>query len=286
MKHFYLIFVIGTFFAATSCEQEVTFDFDYTPELCFNCVLNPDSVIQAHLSLTQPLTDTTARRWLEGATIVMREDGQSLGQLEDRGNGLYMLPVKPRAESRYDVTVDVKGHPQLSASTVIPPVPDINLVILDEREAFHYKVFDIEIGITDTQGENFYWIYDMHYYYSIFSEDTLYLTSDIYIDSPYADGFNRFYEIEYAEPYFYSGYVRIPDKEFQDSFHRFNMYYCSKWLFILSLDEHYDKYIKSYYLNRDYFLQELPFGEPIQIHSNIKNGIGIFGSLNAFIHEF
>jgi len=47
---------------------------------------------------------------------------------------------------------------------------------------------------------------------------------------------------------------------------------------ILNADEHYNKYLKTTIINRIKETSDLPFFEPVQMYSNIKNGYGIFGS--------
>lgn len=267
-------------FCIVSCEQDVTFDFEHTPELCFNCVLNPDSLIESRLSLTQALTDATVLQWIEGASIIIYEDGQSLGQLEDQGNGRYTLPVNPRAESRYDVTVDVKGYPQLSASTTVPPVPTVNIIGHDKNDKY-LKI----VEIVDSEGENYYWLYSLFFYGY---KGPYYLYASVSTDSPFADSFNREYDDEAVYfGYYYHYYCRLPDIGFEGKTHHF--YYPagdSTRFFCQSTDMHFDKYMKTSLQIHINTWDELPLKEPVQVYSNIINGTGIFGSYNSVMHQF
>ena len=46
-KILFQIIVLLTFI---SCEKDVTLEFNNMPKLCFNCILNPDSIITASLT--------------------------------------------------------------------------------------------------------------------------------------------------------------------------------------------------------------------------------------------
>ena len=47
---------------------------------------------------------------------------------------------------------------------------------------------------------------------------------------------------------------------------------------ILTVDEHYDKYLKTSIQMRMLENQVIALNEPVQIYSNVENGYGVFGS--------
>lgn len=64
------------------------------------------------------------------------------------------------------------------------------------------------------------------------------------------------------------GILSFYDKAYQNEINLF-----------LDADIHYDKYLKSTIKQRMNDGDNLLFNEPVQIYSNIENGLGIFGSV-------
>lgn len=270
----WLLFVFSLFI---SCEKEVVLDFNRPVKLCLNCVLNPDSIVSARLTLSRNIENESTFEPVEGASIILYENEKELGAFTSFGNGDYHLNHYPLPSNNYKITVSHTDFQNLSASTVVPQKPKVthNSDTIEFSEQGHFYVLDINYSIHDKPGLNNYWIYSKYIRHGIA------YTSGSFsgINAPFLDDFNR--EIDtntkYGFVYFY--YVRISDIGYDGSILSFKMSgETESFTNFITADEHYDKYIKSSVKARLNSEGDLPFREPVQIYSNIENGYGIFGS--------
>lgn len=269
-----LIFGLTLF---TSCEKDVTFDFDKPSKLCLNCILNPDSTISARLTLSRNIENSTTFQPVEDATIVLYENGTELNTLTSKGKGDYSLNYNPKHQNEYKIVVLHPDFENLEATTVIPQQPVVyhQSDTLQFIEAGPFYLVDVHYEIHDTPGATNYWLYWKHTMHGVTYSGGGFLS----LNAPFIDDFNRRLDSDAEYGFVYSYYVRISDVGYEESTLGFNSNgRTGSFSNFLSADEHYDKYIKSsvkVHLNTE---GELPFREPVQIYSNIQNGYGIFGS--------
>jgi hypothetical protein len=275
---FILIIILGvTLFS--SCEKEVTFDFDKPAKLCLNCILNPDSTITARLTLSRNIENSSTFQPVDDATIVLYENGTELGTLTPAREGNYYLDYFPEPLSEYEIAVLHPDFENLTGSTAVPqkPIVDHRPDTLEYSEQGLYYLLDVHYEIHDTPGRTNYWLYGKHTVHGVTYSGGGFFTSSL--NAPFIDDFNRQTDTEAKYGFAYSYYVRISDIGYDESILRFSTYgKTGLSTNFLSADEHYDKYIKSSVKARMNSEGELPFKEPVQIYSNIENGYGIFGA--------
>lgn len=270
---FFIIIVILN----TSCEQEVTFDFNKPVRLCLNCILDPDSIITAKLTLSGTIKDNSTFSAVDDADILIYEDGSEIGSLTNTGEGNYQMDYYPKPLKEYTITVRHPRYENLSASTTVPQKPNVQHKsdTLEFNEQGRHYVLDVNFEIHDTPGTTNYWMYNKH----TLHEMTYSGVSTFSINAPFIDDFNRVTDTDakYGIKYWY--YIRISDAGYEGKILRFNTWgKTDSYNCFLSADIHYDKYLKTSvktHLNSE---NDLPFKEPLQIYSNIENGYGIFGS--------
>ncbi len=250
-------------------------------KLCFNCILNPDSLISGSLSLSQSISEDTFFKKVDHAIIQLKKDGQIIGLIKNTGNGIYSLDIKPWSGSLYEITIKADGYPELRASTLVPKKPLVtykldNPVLHASGQSFAYTSYSNTISIHDTAGVNRYWLYRLSEHPSM----GLMLSAFIDVNSPLADDFNKVIDATFPLGYYYDYYyLRINDTSkdgLELTFSTTN--YDKDVLFFMDADEHYDKYLKSTIKQKMNNGDNLLFNEPVQIYSNIENGLGIFGS--------
>jgi hypothetical protein len=272
-------FMILTLFLF-SCEKEVTLNFEHEPQLCLTSILNPDSIINARLTLSQALNNTNILVPVKNATINLFEENSFVGQLKETENGYYYLELKPKSGKKYNIVVETDEHKTLSAATTIPYSPKIlyQKDTIGYTDYLHWAIFNMDVKLFDKIGEDYYWLYE-----------TLTLKGRNYgggcreINAPFVDDFNRTFDPDYDYGYTHFLQIRLTDENFDGQILEFTI---PEFLnrdefqaqYFLSADKHYDKYIKTTLINRMEETSELPFYEPIQVYSNIENGYGIFGS--------
>jgi hypothetical protein len=64
-----------------SCVQDVNLEYDHEPKLCLNCVLNPDSIITATLTLSHALDNSENFEKVNNAIIKLFENDSLKGEL-------------------------------------------------------------------------------------------------------------------------------------------------------------------------------------------------------------
>jgi len=277
MRKFIVLFSIPLAFV--SCEKDLDTKVVVSPKLCFNCILNPDSLIHGSLSLSQSISEDKAFVKIDHAIIELKKDGQLIGAMQNTGNGIYRLNIKPVSGSFYEISIGAEGFPVIHASTTVPEKPIVSYR-LDNRESHDqglylpFYTYRITYDIQDKPGANRYWHYKMRYIYN----DGFYgLFFDI--NSTIIDDFNKVTDSSQKYGYYYRDYLRINDIQADGKTLTFtDLSYDKDVVYFMDTDEHYDKYMKSTIKQRINDGDNLLFNEPVQIYTNIENGFGIFGS--------
>jgi hypothetical protein len=251
-------------FLFASCEKEVTIDFNQEPKLCLNCILNPDSIVRARLTLSRGIETNYDFETIDNATILLFKDEELLGELNSENNGNYSLNMKPFSDSTYRIEVLHPDFSQLTASTKVPEPPSVT---------YSYEIIDY-----GQQGS----IYRINAFFDIHDQKDIanyYWLAPFDTNAPFIDDFNRSLDTDSKYGYVYDYYMRISDEGYDGKVLSLNtLTIKDKTRYFWATDSHYDKYLKSslkVQLNKE---GELPFHEPVQIYSNIENGYGIFGS--------
>lgn len=254
----YLFLIIVSLLS--SCEKEVTIDFNEEPKLCLNCILNTDSIVSARLTVSRGIETNFDFESIDNATILLYKNNELLGELTAENNGNYSLNTKPLSNNEYQIKVLHPDFPELSASSKVPEKPSV-IYRYESLPEYKHRVnafFDIH-DPKDTV--NFYWLAPF---------DT---------NAPFIDNFNRSLDTDSKYGYVYDYYMRISDDGYDGKTLSLNTVAIKgSDRYFWAADPYYDKYLKStlkVQLNKE---GNLPFQEPMQIYSNIENGYGIFGS--------
>ncbi len=276
-----IVVLFSLFLALISCEKDLKTEIQVNPKLCFNCILNPDSVIKGSLSLSQSISGDSKLEKVKSANIELKMDGQVVAILSNLGDGLYGLNIKPNSGCNYEINIKTEGFPTLHASTIVPLKPSVsyqleNPILHNPDTYSSYYSYRIKKIINDRSGTNRYWHYRLRQRYS----KTWDFDWGIYdVDSPLVDDFNRVTDASDDLGFHYIHYLRIIDAGIDGKTLTFySTAYNKEINFFLDADEHYDKYLKSSIKQIMNDGDNLLFNEPIQIYSNIENGLGIFGS--------
>jgi len=275
-----------------SCERDVELPYNYPPTLCFNCILNPDSIITASLTNVRNIDTINTFVRVNNATIVLTEDGVELEHLSFLGKGKYKLNYKPKSQKKYTVTVTHPDYPTLTAETIVPVAPVVSHSV-DTIEPVQnpydpYIITNINFAIADKIGLDRYWYYVLSRNRNVSGLRSVH--HNIY--APFFDDFNRYVDADNS--FSYSYYIRIKDEGYDGQVLKFTQNNVGKKLdgiyislfYFLTADKHYDKYIKSTVKDRVNKEEDFSFIEPVQIYTNIENGYGIFGSCAIALIKF
>jgi len=280
----------------TSCTSIVDLKLDeQEKELVLNCILNTASdTITAWLTLTAPITGGESYEPVTEATIRLMENDQWTVNFNHTNSGAYQLlyKIKPGASYRIEAITSNKTiwaetrvplHIDSKIDTVSHPFGNIPLYTI----AFTIQFDDCP------REKNYYWIA---------MQKTMgngqVINEIIYSNTLLADDFNRFIEDYNGFRFNYGNFMRLDDVLFSGqscditfggigySANRLNVNYR---IFFLHVDQHFDRYLKTALVRRemDAMSEDFPiYYSPFPVYSNIKNGKGIFGSVNTYYKDF
>lgn len=296
---------------AVGCEKEIPLDTEgVEPKVVVNGSVVAGEALTMHLTYSRLIFgwhDAFEDYFFEGidnATVSLKANGVAVvGALRD--SGYYEFGYVPQEGDKLEVKVSVPGHDELSAATVVPHRP----VLADMRSSSRSNGedetevhIDVRFKLKDNEGEDNYYrlrvfLYDTSVYrYVDNNGDTV---TEMYGDEPEQMYFscndaaiNPFgisdvgidEEVTYNSLYF-------TDNAFSGESHEVHLTF-TQWtgMYYEETDSTTKKYVEVEVvaMSRDRFLYEQSvqasresddlglFQEPVPVHSNIKNGIGIF----------
>jgi hypothetical protein len=173
------------------------------------------------------------------------------------------------------------------AETTVPKIVDASI----DKPTFGYGSYRVSL-YKKPENNNFYWISAKGYEGSA-DNKTWNIACELHSNFEYADDFNRRINENSLYKFAYDYFIRIPENTLPtNSAETIFSPQCINSpieVFLLSVDYHLDKYIKSSLLLRDMdlYVQDMPFiYSPFPMYSNIQGGTGIFGSYTSVSKVF
>lgn len=229
------------------------------------------------------------------------EDGRLLGELHTTEPGQYELDgIRPKPGHAYRIEAEVDGL-TVSATDTVPEFLPFTMEI---------KPYEIknpngnpDIHLTWAQpssGEQFIWFTNAGIAYTRiwFTDTTRYFRergAGILSASPYLDDFNASREVGDLLKSYYMFARILPAQVGQGTVisaygnqpYTYQYPGAGLYLYVMNVSRAYDRYmktsitaIKNRFVDDDGGLNN-PFYEPINVYSNVENGLGILGSVNA-----
>jgi len=282
MKRLLLLYI--TFLFLTGCETTQDVDFpDIKPKLVVNCLFNPDSVFLVHISHNASIVDYDintydAFGYIENAEIRIYENNTYIGQLTDAGKGFYLAEnVYPVANAEYRIKVNAGGYDGIWAESIVPANIELDTFIWNrQRDPISElgEVFKVNMVWRDPPGEDYYYLYNLKSTsdnpYSYSNPDLFVKDCPLFPDVARPDMFifnDHLFEGDTMnlECYCDLGYLSSMDT----TYFAFYLAHVSKefYQWALTLVEHN--------------AQRRYFSEPVQVYSNIQNGLGLFAGYNT-----
>lgn len=278
-------------FIVISCVSEVDISLSESKkEIAVNCILTTDAdTITAWLSYTKPALSSAGFEPINNARVFLYEKGNPVGQFRQTDSTAWVLPykIKPGVKYKIEVTTNVTT---VWAETIVPEKFNANITSL---EVVTYR-YDYQVSFLNNP-KSYYWI-SVKGYRHYNEKPILEHAPALYSNCSYADDFNRYLETFAKYRYSYEDYIRFSGNTLQlDSINcqfvpaTIDINLGPQEVFVLSVDYHLDKYIKSSLLmeENDLWAEEVPIVyAPFPVYSNIHGGTGIFGSLNSVSKVF
>lgn len=287
------------------CEEVVELNHQPEQRACLNCVLNPDSLVRLSLHYTRSLDDNTDFVPIADARILFYENGQEWAVATYDSAGLYSVNRYPQIGKTYSLTANIPGKTTLYASTTVPERPDIDTTVISKEVIYNpwepdqiYQIdYEVAYMINDQPGKDYYWncVSQFTPYYN-----SVKLGTRMRYESIHNDHFNRDYDSGNGY-YYYHFFIRQTDDGYDGEILKFTknftywamLYYGGEYCYLKELydiffnaDEHYDRYLKSSVKSWMLEQEVLPIHEPVQIYSNITNGLGVFGSASFTVFDY
>lgn len=301
MKKDFLLLVI--IIGATACTTIVDFDIPLNqPKVVVNSLFSPDSVWQLQITRSKNILDVAPGSFFQpvGDAVVTILDQN--GQLVETITGYsgknfgysYKGKTKPLPTQSYSIQVAVKNELLLQAVNKVPThVPITSVVIDSSRFIAEGEAIEMKISFKDPGDEkNFYtvkFIEDAFYVVgsivnNVFKGDTIRYTQEVYFEvvtQSLTDEVNGLEKI--MNDKLFNG------KEYTFHLRLHNRYYGGLHIprhsrvILLSISEEYYKYLTTKTLQE--YTSGDPFAQPVQVFTNVENGLGIFAGYSTSVVE-
>ncbi|WP_177428255.1 DUF4249 domain-containing protein [Candidatus Venteria ishoeyi] len=272
-------------FAFVSCEKFIDYDVpEHEPRLVVISGFQPAEPWSVFVSHSLSSFDNDNYSQIHNADVTVNSvDGSYSEKLiySNMSNRYYSTEI-PEEGREYEILVSTSRYPTASSTNKIPEAATI--LSLDTVEGYHNGDFtlDFELTFSNSSAEENFFIVQLYtiesYSWKDEFQNLIYIQSDdpnveqvgeddygddmLFLKDQSFDGREytlRFYTPEYFSPnYGKSAQFRVKVLTSSEEFYR------------------YQKSSKQYNYSNDN-----PFAQPVQIYSNIENGIGVFGGYSV-----
>jgi len=292
------ILLISFITGFSSCEKEIDIAIpDRERKIVINSLFTSEETLTVNLTKSLSIIDRADVIFLNDAVVKLYENDNFIENLQFVTNGNYVSSFNLINAVNYKVEVERNGIIASAVNSIPEPIEIINIDTNTIR-LFDFDYLECIINFQDNPNENNYYMFsldniktDIYEYYdngvlisdtvtynnSYYESDDIIVENWLYINEQtyilFADhlisgkkyGLNI--RVEHTNSYYY------PDISFNDvdsSYIHFNLF---------SVTEEYYKYFKTFSMHRE--SRENPFAEPVQVFSNVENGLGVFAGFSS-----
>lgn len=276
-SNFKIFIALVLFSVISACRKNINLDIpNQEPKLVLNALIKNDSVIS--IEITQPVKALSNQpiRFINDANVTVTDNKNSV-TLSHRLRGWYNdSSFKALAGNSYKISVTKSNFKDAFTTVKVPSIPSVlesNYSIIKQSIAL------AKVVINDSPSETNY------YHLCIEQKDTNGVMFKGYINQPETNvdlGSDEFY---YNGCYFFNDKVfngQAIDKRLEfylnsvyDTLGNIIAYY-KPYLLLRNLN--YEFYIYNWSVYNFYRNQNNPFSQPVQVYTNINNGLGIIGA--------
>ena len=299
MKNFLYFFILSMIF--TSCDIVVDLDIpEHQRVLVVNSILTTDSMINASISHSVGAFDASSISYVNNATVEVYEDGILLGEMDEQvsysynymdeldSTYVYNFNQNPVAGKIYSYEIVHPDYEAVRAETTVPAAVKLNVndvTLLSEQD--YEKHYRVRFSFNDAPEDNFYRLRlrnpNTYYGFDYFESNDASMISSAGVQS---DGATFYGDEALFNDEMFNG----TEKEISIDFFDSNKFFWGEepdddfeteyTLELTSVSESYYTYIRSlraHFDNQDQFIFA---GEPVQVFTNIENGLGVLGSMS------
>ncbi len=320
-----LIFILIAAIVLVSCEKQIDIDIkDQEQKVVVKAQNDADSLIMVNLTYSRPVYGTFYVRngedyfpAINNATVTLTVDGAAT-ETATRNGGNYTFTHIPQPGEQLALDIAIPGREAVTATTTVPLKPivsEFDTVYITQDIDYFPAIF---LTLNDRAATEDYYAIRMREIYTVIvinrDDNNNIISRDTSVEEHYryfscsdylivdGTGINVDIEDPTATNTFYGGELLFTDGKINGQSHRIRL--------DVGVRNNYDNYkdgdiithssivVEVIALSRDLYLYRQTmnsydddvllafFSEPVQIHSNIKGGIGIFGVASKVTHRF
>ena len=303
MKNLLPLLLIFSALTLSNCTKEIEFDAqDIAPRIVVNSLFTNDSIWAAHISRSVGVLETTSYTTIDNASVnIFDANANLVTTLTHQGNGLYTSPtgLTPQANQSYTIEASASGYESVNASNSIPSaVPIYQLDTVTSTNSNNEPILEATITFQDPPNISNYYMLEVYVtgtYYNEWEQDSIEIREPLQIscDDINVETVNRFNFGGFENTYLY---LMLKDQNFDGenyslTFSVINYAELKDMdLFgeirLVNTSEEYFNYLKSFNMYQRTINN--PFATPVQVYSNVNNGMGIFagGTLTSWTIQF
>lgn len=299
MKKIFSLLLILSALALSNCTKEIEFDAqDIAPRIVVNSLFTNDSVWTANISRSVGVLDTNSYNSINNANVSIFDGNANLvTTLTHQQDGLYSSPTgaSPVANESYTIEVSAEGYNTVSATNVIPSaVPIYEIDTVSSTNSNGETILETTINFQDPPGTDNYYMVEVLVkgtWINVLEEDTIEFREPLEIscNDLNIETINSFNSGGFENTYLY---IMLKDQNFngEDYSLTFSVINYAELkdleLFgeirLVNTSEAYFNYLRSFNMYQNTINN--PFATPVQVYSNITDGMGIFagGTLTSW----
>ncbi|MBT8191150.1 MAG: DUF4249 domain-containing protein [Bacteroidia bacterium] len=295
MKHFvYILFLFSLF----ACEETINIEStDSQKQIVINSIISPDSSWNVNLSYSKSIFDNSDFQYINQATVKITSlnTGQAFF-LKNIGDGHYGRSLNPTEGHSYEMEVTTAEDEVATARTYLPSVIQVDVIKKDALDEEGNETIEIDIEIEDNPEEENFYVWEI--VENIYEENIEDPEGESYV----AATLPLELELENQEENLKSlnSLLFISDSEFDGTVYttkltlgneiitknghentnqnpsinpRFN-------LKVMAVSKDLFEYLRTYELYKQTDIKVTSLTQPVDIYSNIENGLGIFGGFS------
>ncbi|MFH1319199.1 MAG: DUF4249 domain-containing protein [Bacteroidota bacterium] len=292
-----IVYLILLVLIIISCEKEVDIPIEYTqPKLVVNGLFNTDSLWNIEVSASKYIFDATAIPLINDAQVTVTNSGGNSILLTNQGNGIYTsLTEKPEPGEVYTLDVSHSDYDNVRASNQLPgEIVILNIDWLQQAYVDGELYRRINITFQDSPNNDYYLVRIKGAFWHVIFDPISGLKDSILAVSPM---------------YFFSQNAAVENSNSKE--HRMSVSFTdeifngNQYTIGLLLSEYYftgedgkEEEVQTIYLSmskisEEYYWYETSyqayisaqdgklFAQPVQVYTNIENGLGIFAGYSA-----
>ncbi|UKN02258.1 DUF4249 domain-containing protein [Paracrocinitomix mangrovi] len=284
-----LTVLLGTAFV--SCVKEIEFNTeDVKTKIVVNSLFSNDSIWSIQLSNSKSILDTSKLKSIENAIVqVTEEQNNIITSFTHTGNGVYTSTnFTPSASSTYKLEVNVPNYNAITSRSDCPLPVEIIGIDSATTNFGNKPSLSVELSFNDSNETKNYYIVDVIGNIKKYNQETGDTVSyferlQLSCSDPNIELVNSFETEGFGNVF---NYILLSDTNFSSDIYKlkFNIINWSDlkdvdfqgYIRLISASEDYFLYKKSFAIYQE--VQGNPFATPVQVYSNIENGLGIFAA--------